>query len=67
MFSQKIIKGKEMLTFDGVPLNDNVRTVEELVEEFKASAGKFEEFDKSMNARERTLFKGWLQSMREGK
>lgn len=41
------------------------RTLEQLVADFKASAGKFEEFNNSMDAREKTLFKGWLADMRK--
>lgn len=40
------------------------RTLEQLVEGFKASAGKFEEFDKNMTAEEKVIFKGWLAEMR---
>ena len=41
------------------------RTVDQLVADFKASAGKFAEFNKGMDEREKTLFKGWLAQMRE--
>jgi hypothetical protein len=67
MFSQETISGKEVLTFDGVPLEGRIRTTEELVEDFKASAGKFEEFHSGLSLRERTLFQGWLQSLRTTK
>ncbi len=41
------------------------RTLEQLVADFKASAGKFEEFNNNMNEREKTIFKGWLADMRK--
>jgi superoxide dismutase len=40
------------------------RTLEQLVNDFKASAGKFAEFNSGMDAREKTIFKGWLSKMR---
>lgn len=40
------------------------RALEVLVQEFRNSAGNFAEFNKNMDARERILFKGWLQQMR---
>jgi hypothetical protein len=40
------------------------RALDVLIQEFKKSAGNFAEFNKNMDTRERTLFKGWLQQMR---
>lgn len=40
------------------------RTLEQLVIDFKASAGQFAAFAAGMSAREKTLFKGWLSKMR---
>jgi superoxide dismutase len=41
------------------------RTLEQLVADFKASAGNFAAFNSGMNEREKHLFKGWLVQMRE--
>jgi hypothetical protein len=41
------------------------RTLEQLVADFKASAGNFVAFNNGMNEREKHLFKGWLAQMRE--
>jgi len=41
------------------------RTLEQLVADFNASAGKFEEFNNNMSAREKVIFKGWLADMRK--
>ena len=41
------------------------RSLDKLIKDFEASAGDFEKFHKSMDLREKTLFKGWFQSMRK--
>jgi len=41
------------------------RTLDQLVADFKASAGNFAEFNSGMNEREKCIFKGWLSKMRE--
>jgi hypothetical protein len=40
------------------------RPLEVLVQEFKNSVGNFATFNRNMSARERTVFKGWLNQMR---
>lgn len=40
------------------------RALEVLIQEFKNSAGNFASFNRNMDERERTMFKGWLQQMR---
>ena len=40
------------------------RALEVLVQEFKNSAGNFALFNRNMDERERILFKGWLQNLR---
>jgi hypothetical protein len=42
----------------------NPRTLEVLVQEFKNSVGNFTTFNRNMSARERTVFKGWLNQLR---
>jgi hypothetical protein len=41
------------------------RSLEKLIKDFRASAGDFEKFHKSMDSREETLFKGWMEQMRK--
>jgi hypothetical protein len=41
------------------------RSLEKLIKDFKVSAGNFEKFNRSMDLREQTLFKGWLHQMRK--
>jgi hypothetical protein len=40
------------------------RTLDQLVEDFKASAGNFTAFNDNMNDDEKVIFKGWLAGMR---
>jgi len=40
------------------------RPLEVLVQEFKNSVGNFVTFNRSMNSKERTMFKGWLIQLR---
>ena len=40
------------------------RTLEALVQEFKNSVGNFATFIRNMSARERTVFKVWLNNLR---
>jgi hypothetical protein len=65
MFGHTIIGGKEVLTFNGEPLERDTRSLSQIIEDFKGSAGKFEEFQRGLSMREMTVFKGWLQSMRK--
>ena len=78
MFSTEIINNKEYIYLGGyVLVNDEWKKVEEmkdqkqprsldkLIKDFEASAGDFEKFNKSMDLREKTLFKGWLNQMRK--
>ena len=44
MFGHTIIGGKEVLTFNGEPLERDTRSLSQIIEDFKGSAGKFEEF-----------------------
>jgi hypothetical protein len=40
------------------------RPLEVLVQEFKNSVGNFVTFNRSMNSKEKTMFKGWLNQLR---
>ena len=40
------------------------RSLEQLIADFKASAGNFNQFHKELSEREKILFKGWLHQMR---
>jgi hypothetical protein len=44
-----------------------VRSIQDLVQEFKNSPGKFLDFYESMNSREKILFQGWINSLRDTK
>lgn len=78
MFSTEIINNHEYLYLQGYVLVENdwkkveemkdqkqPRSLEKLIKDFRASAGDFEKFNKSMDTREQTLFKGWLNQMRK--
>ena len=41
------------------------RTLDQLVAEFQSSAGTFLSFHSTLTSKERSLFKGWLASMRQ--
>ena len=77
MFGIEIINNREYLYLQGYVFVEDAwkkvedmkqektpRSLERLIKDFRASAGDFEKFDKSMDLREKTLFKGWLHSMR---
>lgn len=77
MFGIEIINNCEYLYLDGYVLVGNdwkkieemkeqkqPRSLEKLIKDFRASAGDFEKFQKSMDLREQTLFKGWFLQMR---
>ena len=77
MFSTTIINGQEHIFLMGYVLVDNEwkkeeemkeqkqpRSLEKLIKDFRASAGDFEKFQKTMDRREQTLFKGWFNQMR---
>lgn len=40
------------------------RGIEDLINDFKESAGNFLTFYETMDSREKTLFKGWLHKLR---
>ena len=78
MFGIEIINNQEYLYLQGyVFVGENWKKIEEmkqektprsldkLIKDFEASAGDFEKFNKSMDMREKSLFKGWLHSMRK--
>jgi len=52
---------KQMLFYTSLP---KPRGLEELINDFKESAGNFLGFYETMDSREKTLFKGWLHSLR---
>lgn len=78
MFGTEIINGQEHITLMGYVLvgdewkkreemkqEKQPRSLEKLIKDFRASAGDFEKFNRSMDLREQTLFKGWLHQMRK--
>jgi len=50
---------------NGQKKNKAARSLEQLVADFQASAGTFLSFHGTLNAKERSIFKGWLASMRQ--
>ena len=46
------------------PVKETVRPLEVLIQEFKNSVGNFATFNRNMNPKERTMFKGWLAELR---
>jgi hypothetical protein len=78
MFSTEIINDREHIFLMGYVLvngewkkieemkqEKTPRSLDKLIKDFEASAGDFEKFNKSMDMREKSLFKGWLHSMRK--
>ena len=78
MFSTEVINDREHIFLMGYVLvggdwkkieemkdQKQPRSLEKLIKDFEASAGDFEKFNKSMDLREKTLFKGWLHQMRK--
>jgi len=41
------------------------RSLEKLIKEFRNCKGRFEEFNNSMDTREKSIFKGWINQMRK--
>ena len=77
MLSTEIINNQEYIYLQGYVLVEGEwkkleemkeqkepRSLERLIKDFRASAGDFEKFNKSMDLREQTLFKGWIRQMR---
>jgi len=78
MLSIEVIKNKEYISCLGYVLTGEdwkkiedmtqekqPRTIKQLIRDFEKSAGDFEKFNKSMDLREQTLFKGWISQMRK--
>lgn len=78
MFGIEIINNHEYLLCDGYVLvggewknlremkdQKTPRSLEKLIKDFESSAGNFEKFNNEMDMREKSLFKGWLNSMRK--
>ena len=77
MLSTEIINGQECIHLDGHVLvkdewkkseemtqEKQPRAIKQLIRDFEKSAGDFEKFNKSMDMREQTLFRGWINQMR---
>ncbi len=47
------------------PAKVETRQLDILIREFKDSSGNFEQFHSTMNGREKILFKGYINSMRD--
>ena len=77
MFGTEIIDNQEYIYLDGYVLvkdewkkleemtqEKQPRTIKKLIKDFEKSAGNFEKFNKTMDMREQTLFKGWIRQLR---
>lgn len=64
MNQDQLINNHKLKTVIMATVEKTPRTLEQLVKDFKASAGRFAEFNAGMDAREKTIFKGWLSKMR---
>ena len=78
MFGIVIIEKKEYISSQGYVLiggewkkiedmtkEKQPRTIKQLIKDFEKSAGDFEKFNKTMDLREQTLFKGWISQLRK--
>jgi poly-gamma-glutamate capsule biosynthesis protein CapA/YwtB (metallophosphatase superfamily) len=78
MLTIEVIKNKEYISYMGYVLTGGdwkkiedmtqekqPRTIKQLIRDFEKSAGDFEKFNKSMDLREQTLFRGWINQLRK--
>ena len=78
MLGTEIINNQEYIYLQGYVLVNNEwkkleemkdqkqpRTIKQLIKDFEKSAGNFEKFNKTMDMREKTLFRGWIQQLRK--
>ena len=78
MLTIEVIKNKEYISCLGYVLTGGdwkkiedmtqekqPRTIKQLIRDFEKSAGDFEKFNKSMDLREQTLFRGWINQLRK--
>lgn len=78
MLSTEIINNQEYIYLDEYVLVNNEwkkledmtqekqpRNIKQLIKDFENSAGDFEKFNKSMDMREQTLFRGWMRQLRK--
>ena len=77
MLGTEIINNQEYIYLDGYVLVKNEwkkleemtqekqpRNIKQLIKDFEKSAGDFEKFNKTMDMREQTLFRGWISQLR---
>lgn len=59
-----ILTGENWKKIEDMTQEKAPRTIKQLVRDFERSAGDFEKFNKTMDQREQTLFKGWIRQLR---
>jgi hypothetical protein len=59
-----ILTGGDWKKIEDMTKEKQPRTIKQLIKDFEKSAGDFEKFNKTMDAREQTLFKGWIRQLR---
>ena len=59
-----VLTGDDWKKIEDMTKEKQPRTIKQLIKDFEKSAGDFEKFNKTMDAREQTLFKGWIRQLR---
>jgi hypothetical protein len=59
-----VLTGGDWKKIEDMTKEKQPRTIKQLIKDFEKSAGDFEKFNKTMDAREQTLFKGWIRQLR---
>ena len=59
-----ILTGDDWKKIEDMTQEKQPRNIKQLVKDFEKSAGDFEKFNKTMDLREQTLFKGWIRQLR---
>jgi len=59
-----ILTGDDWKKIEDMTQEKQPRNIKQLIKDFEKSAGDFEKFNKTMDLREQTLFKGWIRQLR---
>ena len=60
-----VLTGDDWKKIEDMTKEKQPRTIKQLIKDFEKSAGDFEKFNKTMDLREQTLFKGWISQLRK--
>jgi hypothetical protein len=60
-----VLTGGDWKKIEDMTKEKQPRTIKQLIKDFEKSAGDFEKFNKTMDLREQTLFKGWISQLRK--